>query len=212
MNYLNMIKISRIQKIVDNVENPLAESRDKILTEMIPYVELFNEEDNEFKPIVNRLQKIHNLTTKAYEEALELKKFFNERTKECDACDGSGEELISCCGDDMSGIINETDLCPTCHEHTGNEMSDCSECQGTGIKVTPPTSIKKEDLKNGFYMFGNKGAVWSNKIHIAQTGFSSGSGTLCKTPMLSRNWADLMYEKEIGCSECIEEYNKMNGL
>lgn len=48
--------------------------------------------------------------------------------KECENCQGTGQEIYSCCGDDIRG--NDIDLCPTCKEHTGGE---CYECKGTGI-------------------------------------------------------------------------------
>ena len=53
---------------------------------------------------------------------------------ECSNCDGTGIVYISCCGDDMRPNINETDLCPTCMEHCGNDGEDCEECNGTGTK------------------------------------------------------------------------------
>ena len=45
--------------------------------------------------------------------------------------------------------------------------------------------IKKEQLKSGYSIFGNKGNVWSNTAHIYQ----SGNGNLCGTPALSSNHA-----------------------
>ena len=61
------------------------------------------------------------------------------------------------------------------------------------------------DLKENFYMFGNKGNVWSNTAHIAQTNTFSGT-TLCGTPMLSNNWARIENVKHIGCEECLKIY------
>ena len=52
---------------------------------------------------------------------------------ECPRCDGSGTVHISCCDDDISGSIGETDICPTCLEHCGDEGEDCSECGGLGV-------------------------------------------------------------------------------
>lgn len=63
-----------------------------------------------------------------------------------------------------------------------------------------------KDLQSPFYMFGNKGSVWSNKVHIAEGGSFSGT-TLCGTPMLSSNHAVLEDVKEIGCKNCLGIYN-----
>lgn len=64
--------------------------------------------------------------------------------------------------------------------------------------------MKTEDLKPGYYQFGNKGALWSNETHIAHNGSPT---TLCDTPMLSTNWANLEGHKEIGCKDCLAIYN-----
>jgi hypothetical protein len=64
--------------------------------------------------------------------------------------------------------------------------------------------MKTADLKAGYYMFGNKGAVWSNTVHIAK----SGPGTLCGTPMLSGNHAKYEGVQEIGCKECLTIYKQ----
>lgn len=58
-------------------------------------------------------------------------------------------------------------------------------------------TLKRESI---YYLFGNKGAVWSNKVHIAQSGSPV---TLCGTPMLSSNWASINGVKEAGCPECL---------
>lgn len=63
--------------------------------------------------------------------------------------------------------------------------------------------MKTNELKNNYYMFGNKGAVWSNKVHIAKSGQA---GTLCGTPMLSTNWARIEQVEHIGCRECLLAY------
>jgi len=68
----------------------------------------------------------------------------------------------------------------------------------TTVKMIPLSEIK------GHYMFGNKGAVWSNQVHLSKSGMST---TLCGTPMLSTNWARIENIQEIGCPECIEIYN-----
>lgn len=63
--------------------------------------------------------------------------------------------------------------------------------------------MRVEDLQKGFYQFGNKGAVWQNKTHIALIGSSV---TLCGTPMLSNNWANITEHQEIHCEECLKQY------
>ena len=47
--------------------------------------------------------------------------------------------------------------------------------------------MKIEELKSGYYLFGNKGNVWSNGCHIANSGNPL---TLCGIPMLSNNWGE----------------------
>lgn len=65
-------------------------------------------------------------------------------------------------------------------------------------------NLKASELVDGYYQFGNKGAVWSNETHIAKSGQT---GTLCGTPMLSSNWARIYEHKEIGCEKCLAIYN-----
>lgn len=51
----------------------------------------------------------------------------------CEACEGTGKNFFSCCGDDMRG--RDFDNCPTCHEHTGwdgESDGECIECGGSG--------------------------------------------------------------------------------
>lgn len=52
--------------------------------------------------------------------------------EKCEECEGTGVVYMSCCGDDMSFYLGESDLCPTCSEHCGEEGEDCYECGGTG--------------------------------------------------------------------------------
>lgn len=47
----------------------------------------------------------------------------------CYVCDDRGWVIWSCCGDDITANINETDLCPSCGEHCGEEKEPCEECQ-----------------------------------------------------------------------------------
>lgn len=64
-----------------------------------------------------------------------------------------------------------------------------------------------KELKSDYHVFGNKGACWSDKIHIAKSGAFTGR-TLCGTPMLSSNWARIWERKDVGCPKCIEIYEK----
>ena len=68
--------------------------------------------------------------------------------------------------------------------------------------------MKIHYLDNKHWLFGNKGACWSNKIHICKSG-DSGSGTMCGTPTLSSNWAALYeYTEDHGlCPKCKELYD-----
>lgn len=82
---------------------------------------------------------------------------------------------------------------------------------GYGIDIeklleVPPVSIKVKDLRSGFRLFGNKGAVYSNKCHICESGSSV---TLCGSPMLSHNSAKSEGVDEVGCIECINIYTEM---
>ena len=67
--------------------------------------------------------------------------------------------------------------------------------------------MKVSELKEGYHMFGNKGTVWNNTAHIAESGFKG--TTLCDTPMLSTNWARIEEVQEIGCPDCLKIYNEL---
>ena len=58
-------------------------------------------------------------------------------SEDCKECNGDGYTITSCCGDDMKPCLPESDLCPTCHEHTGGEddKKTCTSCGGIGKKV-----------------------------------------------------------------------------
>lgn len=66
--------------------------------------------------------------------------------------------------------------------------------------------MQTSDLKTNYYIFGNKGNVWSNQCHIAHSGTFSGT-TLCGVPMLSSNWARIEQVDHIGCEECKKLYH-----
>ena len=66
--------------------------------------------------------------------------------------------------------------------------------------------MNTSDLQKNYHIFGNKGNVWANECHIAESGFSS--TTLCGVPMLSNNWARIEEVKTIGCKECLKIYNE----
>lgn len=63
--------------------------------------------------------------------------------------------------------------------------------------------MKVSELKTGYYLFGNKGTVWSNNAHIAKSGSNT---TLCGTPMLSTNWAQKGDLENANCKECNHAY------
>jgi len=65
--------------------------------------------------------------------------------------------------------------------------------------------MKVANLETGFYLYGNKGTVWSDNAHIAQSGIFSGK-TLCGTPMLATNWARIEKLEEAKCPECNKVY------
>ena len=64
--------------------------------------------------------------------------------------------------------------------------------------------INKIDLKQNYYLFGNKGNVWSNTTHI----YKSGKGNLCGTPALNTNHARLAGVEVAGCEKCIKAYKE----
>ncbi len=64
--------------------------------------------------------------------------------------------------------------------------------------------MKVEDLKQGYFAFGNKGAVWSDEVHI----YKSLTGNLCGNPALSTNWAREWDHPTVGCEECLKKYNE----
>ena len=70
--------------------------------------------------------------------------------------------------------------------------------------------MKASNLKNPFYHYGNKGAVWSNETHIAESGSFSGV-TLCGTPMLASNWARIEEHPTIGCTDCLTKWLEVEG-
>jgi len=64
--------------------------------------------------------------------------------------------------------------------------------------------MNQTKLNSNQYLFGNKGVVWTNTVHIAQSGDAV---TLCGTPMLSSNWASIEGVKEAGCPACLAKVN-----
>jgi len=68
------------------------------------------------------------------------------------------------------------------------------------------SKIKIENLGTNYYIFGNKGDVWSNTAHA----YKSGEGNLCGTPALSSNHAKLEGIIEVGCPECLDRIYKEN--
>jgi hypothetical protein len=68
--------------------------------------------------------------------------------------------------------------------------------------------MKASNLKNPFYHYGNKGAVWSNETHIASSG---SNGTLCGTLMLATNWARIREHPTVGCPNCLTKWLELEG-
>jgi hypothetical protein len=68
--------------------------------------------------------------------------------------------------------------------------------------------MNQNKLTQNHYLYGNKGAVWTNAVHIAKSGQAR---TLCGTPMLSNNWARILEIEHAGCPNCIAAYNSANG-
>ena len=75
------------------------------------------------------------------------------KTIGCDDCNGDGYNIWSCCGDNLKG--SDTFMCPTCHEHCGDEKEPCITCIGTGDRrqgdrmrkdVKDARAAKEEDL------------------------------------------------------------------
>ena len=62
------------------------------------------------------------------------------------------------------------------------------------IKISKVTAEK-----NGYYLFGGKGDVWSNTAHLSHGGMAT---TLCGRPMLSTNWVRINEVTEVGCDVC----------
>ena len=77
------------------------------------------------------------------------------------------------------------------------------------------TNLKKiniRELSSEYFIYGNKGNVWSNTAHAYKTGFGEDNGNLSKTPALANNHARWNDIQEVGCIECLEIIykNKLN--
>ena len=78
-------------------------------------------------------------------------------------------------------------------------------------KKSKVLEIPASELMSGYFLFGNKGAMWSNECHIANSRYDG--RTLCGTPMLSSNYASSVEWREqynvtgARCPKCIEAYN-----
>lgn len=53
---------------------------------------------------------------------------FKKEFKECPTCNGKGEAVFSCCTGEV--VNDDIQLCPSCHEHLGEEQ--CQDCEGKG--------------------------------------------------------------------------------
>lgn len=49
----------------------------------------------------------------------------------CETCNGRKQVFISCCTQEI--VDDDIAMCPTCHEHLGEE--DCPDCDGTGKAI-----------------------------------------------------------------------------
>ena len=64
--------------------------------------------------------------------------------------------------------------------------------------------VNIKELGSGYFIFGNKGNVWSGTAHAYKSGFGPGTGNLCGTPALSSNHARMAGIEEVGCEECLK--------
>ncbi len=67
--------------------------------------------------------------------------------------------------------------------------------------------MKKVSVKSlgpEYFIFGNKGNVWTGTAHA----YKKGEGNLCGTPALSTNWAHVNEVTEVGCPTCLERIDK----
>lgn len=85
--------------------------------------------DRIFGPLEESLNKLlklaegfEKITPPTYAE------FHYGKAVTCDDCDGDGYTMFSCCGDSLKG--SDTYMCPTCHEHCGDEKEPCETCKG----------------------------------------------------------------------------------
>jgi len=63
-----------------------------------------------------------------------------KKTLECGMCEGKGQVLMSCCGYNIHG--HDSDLCPDCKEHCGDQTEDCFDCDGTGSFEMPQSQFE----------------------------------------------------------------------
>ena len=68
--------------------------------------------------------------TQDQHDYIEHSRQFDNVPEDCLSCEGTGTIYESCCGDDMRYV--DTDICPTCREHCGNDGDKCYDCDGTG--------------------------------------------------------------------------------
>lgn len=83
-----------------------------------------------------------------------------------------------------------------------NILKSDLETYGLNVPEEYLYKIDVEYLNKDEYLFGNKGNVWSDEIHI---GVSGRSTTLCDTPMLSSNWASIEKMKHASCPKCLDK-------
>lgn len=68
----------------------------------------------------------------AFKNPNNVKKFTlpcSAHSRQCDICDDTGYIIYSCCGNDITDTIKESDLCPTCLEHCGEGDKVVCTCE-----------------------------------------------------------------------------------
>lgn len=65
---------------------------------------------------------------------------------ECYICEGEGKVNMSCCGYNLHG--KDSDLCPKCKEHCGDESETCEKCNGSGSFEMKEIEFENEKNNN----------------------------------------------------------------
>jgi len=101
------------------------------------------ESDSKYQKRMREIHKEYNIEIEKLRDSLkEARKFITETDPqdpildnidtalliECETCNGKGEAVFSCCSGEV--VDDDMMMCPTCHEHLGEE--ECQDCEGTG--------------------------------------------------------------------------------